>query len=126
MRKLFLSAVLVAAGVVSALATNVKITMNAVSTTMTLADKTTGNTVAVGEPANKVYSFSAAAGTYVLTAYDTDGETVNGTLELTIGDEDAELKLFTLTAYATNASWAYGTDYTINYRIVGKTGEERT
>ena len=123
MRKFIFCVIFGMTTVLTAMASNVKVTMNAISTTMTLAEKTSGNTVAVGEPVNKVYQFEVAAGTYVLTAYDTDGTTVNGSIELTVGDEDLVLSVFTITAYATNSGWVYGTDYTIDYQIVSKTGE---
>jgi len=126
MRKFFFCAILGMTSVLTAMAGTVKITMNAISTTMTLAEKTTGTPVDVGEPANKVYNFTAPAGTYVMTAYDTDGTTVNGTLEFVVGDEALELVVYTVTAYATNSGWTYGTDYTIEYSLISKTGVEQT
>ena len=122
MRKLFLSAVLAAACVMGAMATDVTITMNAISTTMKLTEKTTGNAVAVGEPDNKVYNVTVEEGTYLLTGYDTDGTTVNGTMELNIAGESVAYKVFTITTYATNADWVYGTDYTINLSVVTREG----
>ena len=124
MRKFFFCAILGMTTVLTAMATNVKVTMNAISTTMTVAEKTSGDAVEVGEPVNREYSFDAAAGTYVLTAYDTDSTTVNGTLEFTVGDDSLALSVFTITAYATNSGWEYGTDYTINYQIISKFGEQ--
>lgn len=125
MRKLFFCAILGMTSVLTAMAGNVKITMNAISTTMTLAEKTSGTAVVTGAPTNKLYEFTAPAGTYVLTAYDTDGTTVNGLYEFTVGDEELEIMLYTVTAYATNSGWAYGTDYTLEYSIVSKTGEQQ-
>ena len=125
MRKFFFCAILGMTSVLTAMAGTVKITMNAISTTMTLAEKTSGTPVDVGTPASKVYNFTAPAGTYVLTAYDTDGTTVNGTIEFTIGDEAFELMLYTVTAYASNSGWTYGTDYTLNYQVISKTGVEQ-
>ena len=126
MRKFLFCAILGMTSVLTAMAGDVQITMNAISTTMTLAEKTTGTPVEVGSPANKVYNFTAPAGTYVLTAYDTDGTTVNGSLEIAVGDEALELVVYTVTAYATNSGWTYGTDYTIDYKIISKTGVEQT
>ncbi len=123
MRKIFFSAILLIASVVSVWATNVTVTMNAVSTTMTLVDKSTGTPVAIGDPANKVYTFTAAEGTYVLTGYDTDGTTVNGTMELNIKGESQSFKVFTITTYATNSDWVYGTDYTINLSVITRDGK---
>ena len=124
MRKLFLSVILVMTSVMWLTAANVKVTMNAVSTTMKLAEKTTGDAVDVGEPASRVYNFSVAMGTYVLTAYDTDGTTVNGTLEIKVSDDDLDLKVFTITTYATNSGWAYGTDYAISASAISREGGE--
>lgn len=126
MRKIFFCVVFMTTTVLAAMATNVKVTMNAISTTMTVAEKTSGTAVDVGTPASKVYNFEAAEGTYVLTAYDTDSTTVNGTIEFTVGSENVELTVYTVTAYATNSGWTYGTDYTINYQIISKTGVEQT
>ena len=123
MKKFFLSAIIVMACAVSTMATDVKVTMNAISTTMTLVNKATSENVAIGEPANKVYTFSVEAGTYVLTGYDTDGITVNGTMELNINGEAQEFKVFTITTYATNSDWVYGTDYTIDLSVVTKDGK---
>ena len=101
MRKIFFCVVFMTTTVLAAMATNVKVTMNAISTTMTVAEKTSGTAVDVGTPASKVYNFEAAEGTYVLTAYDTDSTTVNGTIEFTVGSENVELTVYTVTAYAT-------------------------
>ena len=84
-----------------AFASPVKMTMNNVSKTMTLATRA-GEAVATGDPANMVYTFDAPAGEYVLTAYATDGETVNGTIVLDVEDSatEQEFKVITCTAYA--------------------------
>lgn len=126
MRKILLSAILAMAGAVAAFAVDVKVTMNAISTTMTLKNKATDQLVETGEPAAKVYNFTADEGAYVLTAYDTDGITVNGTIELNISEKNNEFGVFTLTAYATNADWVYGTDYTVQASVISKTGEPQT
>ena len=106
-----------------AYAANVTVTMNATSTTMSLADKATGTAVAVGEPVNRVYTFEASAGTYVLTAYGTNGETINGTIELNVTEEvEQEFKVFTNTIYATNQGWVVDTDYTIEVTVSTREG----
>ena len=122
MRKLFLSAILVMASVVSAFAVNVKVTMNNVSTTMTLADKATGNAVEVGTPASKVYNFTADAGTYILTGYDTDGTTVNGTIELNISEENKDFTLQTATLGFSNTGFVLGTDVTVELNLKDANG----
>ena len=107
-------------------AASVKVTMNTVSTTMSLADKATGTAVEVGEPATRVYTFNAPAGTYVLTAYGTKDNTVNGTIELQVTDEaEQAFSVFTCTAYATNSGWMEGTDYTLSVTVNSREGEER-
>ena len=88
------------------LAANIKVYMNTKSKTMTFADKTTGTLVETGAPDKKnTYEFDAPAGTYVLTAYATDGETVNGTIELNVTEDDGqEFKVLTCDAYADRKS----------------------
>ncbi len=116
------------AGVVCCLTTEaapVKVTMNTVSTTMSLTAKDTGSTIETGEAENRVYSFDAPAGEYVLTAYATDGETINGTIEISIADSDVEqeFKVLTVTAYVTNKNddgslWTVENgDYTIDLSV---------
>ena len=111
-----------------AFAADVTVTMNETSPTMSLVNKETNEAVTVGEPtADMVYSFSADAGTYVLTAYATDGTTVNGTIELTVTDqEDPEFCIATITAYATNSGWTMGTDYTISAIVAKREGGYET
>ena len=110
----------------SAYAASVTVTMNSTSPTMSLADKATGTAVEVGEPVDRVYTFDAAAGAYVLTAFSTDGTTQNGTIVLNVTDEaEQQFKVITCTAYATNKDWAEGTDYTINVNLTNREGKQR-
>ncbi len=105
-------------------AANVKVAMNSTSKTMTLADKATGTAVEVGAPNGTNYEFETAPGTYVLTAYASDGTTINGTIEITVKDA-AEQQLFTVltcTAYATNSGWAEGNDYTLAVDVNSREG----
>ena len=106
-------------------AVDVTVTMNAISTTMSLTDKTSGTPVDVGEPDARVYTFSCNEGTYVLTAYATDGTTVNGTIELNVTDEENTFTVFTCTGYATNAGWTLGTDYSFEVSVASKMGDTR-
>lgn len=106
----------------------VSVTMNAVSTTMTLSVKDSGEAIEVGEPTKSVYTFDVPAGDYVLTGYGKDGETVNGTIEIKVLDteEEQEFKVLTNTAYVTNkyedgSVWTiengdYTLDVTVNTR----------
>ena len=106
-------------------AVDVTVTMNNVSKTMSLVNKTTSAPVEVGEPVSNKYTFSCDEGTYVLTAYATDGTTVNGTIELNVSGDAADFSVFTCTAYATNSDWALGTDYSVEVCVAGKTGDSR-
>ena len=127
MKKLYMLLLLVSIAVQSLFAADVTVTMNSTSPTMSLVNKTTSETVSVGEPTSNVYTFEADAGTYVLTAYATDGTTVNGTIELTVTDqEDPSFSIATITAYATNSGWTLGTDYTINATVAQKEGGYET
>lgn len=126
MRKTFTLLLLtLALSVQSLWAVDVTVTMNAVSTTMSLVEKSTGTPVAVGEPASKKYSFECNEGTYVLTALGTDGVTVNGTIELNVTAENADFTVFTCTAYATNSGWVLGEDYNCEVNVASKMGEQR-
>lgn len=105
---------------------DVSITMNAVSRTMSLKNKETGETVEIGDPTSYKYEFKAVAGDYILSAYATDGTTLNGTIELTITDEETQtFQFFTITAYATNSGWTLGTDYTLEASVSSREGLTR-
>ncbi len=104
--------------------TEATVTMNNVSKTMTLVNKATGTSVDVGTPTSNKYTFTVEEGTYVLTGYDTDGSTVNGTMELNISENNNNFTIFTVTAYATNSGWVYGTDYTIEHSVITREGEQ--
>ena len=112
----------------------VKVTMNAASTTMSLAPKDGGEAVDVGEPAARVYNFDAPAGDYVLTAYATNGTTVNGTIELTVPDVTSEqsFTILTNTVYVSNknedgSTWTIANgDYTLDVTVNSREGERQT
>ncbi|MDE5567420.1 MAG: hypothetical protein K2J12_03155 [Muribaculaceae bacterium] len=112
----------------------VKVTMNTVSTTMSLAPKDGGEAVDVGEPTARVYTFDAPAGDYVLTAYASNGTTVNGTIELTVPDATTELEytILTNTAYVSNknedgSTWSVANgDYTLDVTVNTREGERQT
>lgn len=106
-------------------AVDVTVTMNTVSKTMSLVNKTTSAPVEVGEPASNKYTFSCDEGCYVLTAYATDGTTVNGTIELNVSDDAADFSVLTCTAYASNKDWALDTDYSVDVNVASKMGEPR-
>ena len=115
---------------ISALATQVKVTMNAVSKTMTLASADNSTVVETSDPESGIYNFEAPAGRYILTGYDTDGATINGTIALEI-PESNELQEFTIlthTAYVTNkhedgSFWTIEKgDFTFEYKVIGRDG----
>lgn len=130
-KKLILGTLL-AMSVTPLFATPVKITMNAVSTTMSLASKENGETVDVGTPVNKVYEFETDPGTYILSAYGTDSQTVNGTIELKIADsgEEQSYSVITCTAYVTNTTggtqWSSDAgDYELDVTVWTREGERQ-
>ena len=126
MKKLLLSFMALAMFALIANATSVKVTMNTTSPTMSLVDKATGNAVEVGEPANRVYTFDAPTGTYVLTAYGTKDNVVNGTIELNVTDDaEQEFTVLTNTIYATNKDWVVDTDYTIEVTVNTREGAKQ-
>lgn len=111
-------------------AADVTVIMNNVSKTMTLSPKGTDTNVETGTPDSKnTYSFQADPGEYVLTAYASDGKTVNGSIALNVNEIDAaqEFKVITCTAYVTNktdqTAWSIdGGDYTLEVQVNSKEG----
>lgn len=115
-------------------ATPVKVTMNAVSTTMSLIAKDSETPVEVGSPTNRVYEFEAPAGEYILTGYGNNGTTDNGTILLNIADseETQEFTILTCTAYVTNqnedkSTWSVeNSDYTLDVIVNTREGVRQT
>lgn len=102
---------------------DVKVEMNATTTTMTLTNKETGASVDLGTPEGKIYTFTADPGAYVLTGFDKDGTTQNGTIDLTITDAaEQSYKLITVTAYASNKGWTVDEDYTVAVTLTSREG----
>ncbi len=133
MRKnLFLTCLAALCGT-SVWASHVTVTMNTVSTIMKLTEKESGTVIEVGEPTKNVYTFDAPAGQYVLTGYTKDGETVNGTIEITVldSDQEQEFKVLTNTAYVTNkhedgSLWTVEDgDYTLDVIVNTREGERQ-
>jgi len=93
--------------------TNVTITMNSVTTTMTLQDSN-GDPVAETSLSGRTYTFNGLpAGDYTLFGYNSDSE-LNGTFTFTVGDEEMTLQIWTVPNISvSNDGWVYGTDYTI-------------
>lgn len=90
---------------------DVTITMNAISTTMILTDEE-GNLVDLPEPSSKKYTLSLTPGEYTVTGIDTDGVTSNGTIKITVTeDETQSFSIFTGSLYCSKSDWIKGTDY---------------
>ncbi|MGN0384077.1 MAG: GLUG motif-containing protein, partial [Eubacterium sp.] len=106
---------------------DVKINMNAISTTMKLTDSN-GNEIDIDEPENKSYSLKLTPGHYIVSGIGTDGTTVNGTIGIDVTDEENQnFTIWTVTAYCSTSGWAYGTDYTFNdLCIKSNEGVQRT
>lgn len=108
---------------------NVTVTMNATSQKIILVDKETNDTLNVGAMSSSGYKYAFAAypGTYTLSAYQSDGTTSNGTIDLTISNDTVQSFQFnTITTGATNAGWIMGTDYTVSQKVTGRDGTVRT
>lgn len=106
-----------------AFATSVTVTMNAKSKLIkSLVNTTTSESVTVGEPTSNKYTFEAPDGTYLLTATAADGETVSGTIELTIDADHTEFSIFSPEITVKNSDWVYGTDYTFDLKVTTKEG----
>lgn len=125
----FLILALLGLALCNAKAAVVSIKMNAVSCTMSLADKATNTAVDLGSPSGSkssgyLYTVDVAAGTYLLTAYGTDDATINGTVELNITDENEQsFSVFTVTTYATNSGWSLGEDYSVAFAVATREGK---
>ena len=125
MKRLYSLAILMLTVVGTMFGANVKVVMNNVSTTMTLAKKGSAESVDVGVPdGNKTYTFSAEPGVYVLTGIASNGTTKNGTIEITVTDatDEQTFAVLTNTVYATNSGWTVGTDYTIKVDVTSREG----
>ena len=124
MKKYLLSLVaLTLLAVGNAFATQVEVTMNAKSKLIqSLVNIETNAVVNVGEPDGMKYTFDAPDGSYLLTATDANGETVNGTIQLDIDAEHTTFAIFSPEINVKNADWIYGTDYTFNLKVTTKEG----
>ena len=103
-------------------ATNVAITMNTVTKTMTLqnvAGTTLPETSMTTANSKNTYTFvDLPEGEYTIYGYNSSSE-LNGTMVITVGDEDITMQVWTITKMwtsnkdADNNYWVYGTDFTI-------------
>lgn len=109
----------------------VKVTMNTLSPTMSLARKGNAEPIATGAPAGNMYNLDLEPGVYVLTALATDGTTSNGTIELNVAEGDNSFSILTCTAYVTNKNadgqvWTLANgDFDLDLRVMSKEGMDR-
>ena len=91
----------------------VELTMNSVTTLLTLQN-TTGDPLTEDKHTGNTYVFyNLPAGEYTLFGYNSRNE-LNGTMTFSVGDADMSMQIWTITKIAaTNSGWVYGTDYTI-------------
>ena len=94
-------------------AARVEITMNSVTSTMTLKNSG-GDEVTADSQNGTTYVFDdLSAGDYTIWGYNSSN-TLNGTFTFSAGDDDMEMEIFTITKISvSNSGWVYGTDYTI-------------
>lgn len=127
MKRLYSLVILALTMVGTIFGANVKVVMNTVSTTMTLAKKGSAESVDVGAPEGKTYTFSAEPGVYILTGIASNGTTKNGTIEITVTDEaEQTFTVLTNTVYATNNGWMVDNDYTITVSLTSREGVAQT
>ncbi len=135
MKRIIISFAALCAGIAVSHATQVCLEVNTVSPTVTLQSVETGSPVSIGSPdKSRKYMFETAPGRYLLTAYGTDGSTVNGTIVVEIvadpqptpdydGYDVQQLKLITCTAYATNSGWSADEgDYSLSVTVSSREG----
>ena len=119
---------------VTAMANPVIVKMNAVSPTMTLADKETGEQIILPAPENNQYALDLKPGYYMLTGIAKDGKTVNGTIVMNVTDSvtTQQKTIITCTAYVTNKdsegnAWTRDKgDYTLDVKVNTREGEVQT
>lgn len=96
----------------------VSVTMNSVTKTLTLQNES-GATMTEDSHSGNTYVFNnLPAGDYTIFGYNSSN-TLNGTMTVTVEDEDIEMQIWTITKISTsnkdanNAYWVYGVDFTI-------------
>lgn len=119
----------------TASATEVTVTMNTMSKTMTLKPVAGGDAVAIGEPSadySPKYQFTCDPGDYVASLFDASGEST-GSIVLTVEGETMSTLIYNITCYAANKTdgveWKLGEDYDIpfeNIKVSTQKGESHT
>lgn len=99
-------------------AAHVAITMNSVTNSMTLQNES-GATISENSHSGNTYVFNnLSAGDYTIFGYNSSSA-LNGTMTFTVGDEDIEMQIWTITKLSVsnkkedNSYWVYGEDFTI-------------
>ncbi len=100
----------------------VEITMNSVTKTLTLqnesGDQVAHDALNVNAGKNTYVFNSLPAGDYTIFGYNSSSD-LNGTMTFTVGNEDIEMQIWTITKISTsnkkedNSYWVYGEDFTI-------------
>jgi len=100
---------------VTAAATGLTVTLNAISQKMTFVPKNGGEAVATGEPTSShKYEFSCDPGDYIVNLFDAAG-VPTGSIVANVNGDTQELKIFNVYASATNGGWILGEDYDIPF-----------
>ncbi len=115
---------------VPTVANPVKVKMNAISTTMTLSDPVTGHVIDAGQPSNNEYDFDVPVGKYLLSGYNKDGVTFNGSILINVADSATvqQFTVLTCTAYVTNKNadnsvWTIENgDYSLDVNVSSREG----
>lgn len=117
-----------------AAATPVRFILSNVSPTARIAAKGSTRVQTLSDGEKYTYDLDMAAGKYELTAYGKDGSTVNGTIDITINDQEEtqEFKILTCTAYVSNKTeddrtWtADDGDYALDVRVSDSNGNPQS
>lgn len=112
-------------------AADVKVVANKLSKKVTLVSKETGKEVTMLSQSGDTCSYDASPGKYVITGMSADGNTNNGTIEVTVKDTpDTQIfATITCTVYATNKHedktfWTLDKgDFTLNVKVSSREGE---
>lgn len=115
-------------------ATEVSVTLNSISKTMTFTPATGGDAVSVGEPStasSPVYKFTCDPGDYTVDLFDASGVST-GSIVLTVEGETQSTRIYNITCYVANKTdnveWTLGTDYDIpfgNIKVSAQKGDPR-
>lgn len=116
-------------------ATEVSLTLNAISKSMTFTPKGGGEAVATGSPTSAtspVYTFACDSGEYTASLFNASG-VPTGSIDITVEGESQTVKVFNVSFYAVNKTdgveWKLGTEYDVpaeRISISSTNGKKRT